>query len=192
MLLLYWSGALGIVDDLLPGFARFKLGAHFLDLPGLLFELRRELHSLLFEPGCESLYLFLLLHSKHCLLHNRCLQLLNFVIEGLALLGTRGNLRFATVQRCATRRHATHATRSLARAKIKAKVVVCKVQSNLNNGGAVNRLEVVEDTTDVAGCGPEPITRGVGDADRKVLVGDGGPVVVTNELADVSVIEASG
>ena len=41
----------------------FKLRAHLLDLCGLLAEL-----------GSESLYLFLLLRD-------RCLQLLNFVIE---------------------------------------------------------------------------------------------------------------
>ena len=37
-----------------------------------------------------------------------------------------------------------------------AKLVVIKVQSNYNNVAA-NRLGVVPDTTDVAGCGPEPI-----------------------------------
>ena len=38
---------------------------------------------------------------------------------------------------------------TLARAKIPAKVVVGTVQSNYNNAAA-DRLEVVEDTTDVA------------------------------------------
>ena len=104
-----------------------KLGAHALDLCGLLSEL-----------GCESLYLFLLLRD-------RCLQLLNFIIEhGLVPgLGARARLR------CATMRHKRYPT-TLVRAKIIPEVVVCKVQSNLNNGGAVNRLEVIEDTTDVA------------------------------------------
>ena len=89
-MLLYWAGAaLGIVDHSRRGFACFNLGAHFLDLGGLLSEL-----------GCESLYLFLLLRD-------RCLQLLNFAIEhGLVLeLGARGRLqRCATTLRCATRR----------------------------------------------------------------------------------------
>jgi hypothetical protein len=54
------------------GFARFKLGTHFLDLGGLLSEL-----------GRESLYLFLLLRDS-------CFQLLNFAIEhGLAFGGAR-------------------------------------------------------------------------------------------------------
>ena len=40
--------ALGIVDYLRRGFARFNLRAHLLNLRGLLFELRREdSHSLL-------------------------------------------------------------------------------------------------------------------------------------------------
>ena len=47
------------------------LCAHLLDLRGLLSEL-----------GCESLYLFLLLRD-------RCLQLLNFVIEHGLVLGAR-------------------------------------------------------------------------------------------------------
>ena len=42
------SAALGIVDYLRRGFARFNLRAHLLNLRGLLFELRREdSHSLL-------------------------------------------------------------------------------------------------------------------------------------------------
>jgi hypothetical protein len=71
------------------------------------------------------------------------------------------------------------------------KLVGIKVQSNYNNVVA-NWLGVVPDTTDKARCGPEPINREVGDTDRQVFVVDGGPIVVTNELADVSVIEASG
>src|SRR5207253_5882993 len=120
--------------------AHLNLGAHFLDLRSLLSELGCELRSLFFELRGESLYLFLLLRD-------RCLQLLNFVIQlGLALgergvVGARGRLRCATFHRCATRRYAT----TLVRAKIPAKVAVCKVQSNLTNGGAVNRLEVIED-----------------------------------------------
>src|SRR6267154_4463162 len=164
--------ALSILHDSRRGADHLKLGAHALNLSGLLSEL-----------GCESLYLFLLLRDRCLLLRDRCLQLLNFVIEhGLVRgLGARARLR------CATLRH----TRCTTRIRGKAKVVVSKVQSNYNNVAA-NRLGVVEDTTDVAGCGPEPSNREVGDADRKVFVGDGGPVVVTNELAHVSVIEASG
>src|SRR5206468_2183423 len=67
-----------------------------------------------------------------------------------------------------------------------AKVVVIKVKSNFNNAAA-NRLEVIEDTTDEALIGPEPVNRDVGDADRTVFVGDGG----TNELAHVSVTAAN-
>jgi len=65
-------------------------------------------------------------------------------------------------------------------------VVVGNVQSNLNNGTA-NRLEVVEDTTDVALQGAGPVSvRDVADANRiAFIVGEG-----TNEVAYVSVIEA--
>src|SRR4029077_12854893 len=88
------GAALGIVDHLRRRFARFKLGAHFLDLGGLLLELGCESLSLLSELSCESLYLFLLLRG-------RCLQLLNFVIEhGLVLgLGTAARLRSVTMRR---------------------------------------------------------------------------------------------
>ncbi len=89
--------ALGFVHDYLGrGFAHFKLGAHLLDLRGLLFQLGRELRSLFFELRSESRYLFLLLRD-------RCLQLLNFVIEhGLVLeLGARVRLRCVTLHRCA-------------------------------------------------------------------------------------------
>jgi hypothetical protein len=65
-------------------------------------------------------------------------------------------------------------------------VVVRKVKSNFNNGAA-NRLEVIEDTTDEALCGPEPVNRDVCDADRVGFPADGG----TNELAQVSVTEVS-
>ena len=159
-------------NDLRRRFARFKsatgrtrcgeLGTHFLDLGGLLAEL-----------GCESRYLFLLQLDHY-------LQLLNFVIQHGLALGARGRLR------CATRRYARRAT-TLARANIPAKVVVIKVKSNFNNGAA-NRLEVIEDTTDEALCGPEPVNRDVGDADRIGFLGDGG----TNELAHVSVTVAKG
>ena len=54
-------------------------------------------------------------------------------------------------------------------ATVPAKLVGIKVQSNYNNVLA-NRLFVVEDTTDVAGCRPEPVRRDVADADRKVFV----------------------
>ena len=65
-------------------------------------------------------------------------------------------------------------------------MVVRKVQGNYNNGGAT-RLEVVEDTTDEALCGPEPVLRDVADADRTAFV-DGSDG--TLEVAEVSVIEA--
>src|SRR5690348_10353833 len=75
---------------------------------------------------------------------------------------------------------------ALARPKIPAEMIVCHIQSNLDNGAA-KRLEVVEDTTDVTrqGTGPVPI-RDVADADRVAFVGSEGP----NGVADVSVIEA--
>src|SRR6266481_3400115 len=162
--------ALSILHDSRRGANHLKLSAHVLDLYGLLSELR-----------CETLYLFLLLRDRCLLLRDRCLQLLNFVVEhGLVLgLGAHARLRYATIRhiRCPT---------TLVRAKIIPKMVVCKVQSNLNNGGAVNRLEVVEDTTDVALLGIAP--REVTDADRTAFLSHAG----TNELADVSVIEASG
>ena len=60
------------------------------------------------------------------------------------------------------------------RCHVKAKLVGIKVQSNYNNVAA-NRLGVVPDTTDEAGCGPEPVSRDVGDADRKGFVVDGLP-----------------
>jgi hypothetical protein len=60
-------------DHLRRRFARFELGAHFLDLRGLLFQL-----------GRESLYLFL--------------QLLNFAIEHRLAFGAR-----ATGYRCSRR-----------------------------------------------------------------------------------------
>jgi len=66
-------------------------------------------------------------------------------------------------------------------------VVVGTVQSNSNNAAA-NRLEVVEDTTDIALQGPSPVpVRDVADADGIAFVAGEG----TNEVADVSVIEAS-
>ena len=72
---------LGIVGHLRGRFARFKLGTHFLDLSGLLFELGCESLCLLSELGCESLYLFLLLRDRY-------FQLLNFAIDaGLARTG---------------------------------------------------------------------------------------------------------
>src|SRR5439155_14481386 len=136
--------------------------------------------------GCESLYLFLLLRDRGFQL----LNFANFAIEHGGALGRRAGR--ATTQRCATRRRC--AMRLAARAKIPAKVVVCKVQSNLNNGAA-NRLEVVEDTTDEALCGPEPVLREVADADRTAFVGDGAGAhrinTRTNKVADVSIIDAS-
>ena len=119
---------------------QFNLGAHFLDLGGLLSEL-----------GCESLYLFLLLRDRCLLLRDRCLQLLNFVIEHGLVLGLGAHARL----RCATMRRSRCVT-TPGHARVEAKVVGSKVQSNYNNAAA-NRLGVVEDTTDVAGCGPGPI-----------------------------------
>ena len=120
--------------------AHFKLGSHFLDFGGLLFELGCESLCLLSELNCESLYLFLLL-SDHCL---QLLNFANFAIQHGGALGWYAGgattLRCATLYRCAT---------TLARAKISAKVIVGTVKSNYNNAAA-NRLEVVEDTTDVA------------------------------------------
>src|SRR5882724_748471 len=161
---------LSILHDSRRGANHLKLSAHVLDLYGLLSELR-----------CETLYLFLLLRDRCLLLRDRCLQLLNFVVEhGLVLgLGAHARLRYATMRRsrCATRGEGI----------VIAKVVVIKVQSNYNNVGAVNKLEVVEDTTDEALLGIAP--REVADADRTAFVG---AHAGTNEFADVSVIEASG
>src|SRR5438094_5986046 len=76
-------GLLVVCDRLGRWFAQLNVRADFLDLGGLLFEL-----------GCESLYLFLLLRD-------RCLQLLNFVIQHGLALGARARLRCATRRRCA-------------------------------------------------------------------------------------------
>src|SRR5947207_7064944 len=166
--------ALSILHDSRRGANHLKLGAHALDLCGLLSEL-----------SCESLYLFLLLRDRCLLLRDGCLQLLNFVVEhGLVLgLGAHARLRSASMRRrCGTRSAHGH---------VNAKLIGIKIKSNCNNV-APNWLGVVEDTTDEAGCRPEPVHRDVGDADRKVFVGDGGSVVVTNVLAHVSVIKACG
>src|SRR5882757_4505514 len=162
--------ALSILHNSRSGADHLKLGAHVLDLGGLLSDL-----------GCESLYLFLLLRDHCLLLRDRCFQLVNFVVEHGLVVGLRAHARL----RCATIRHIRCPT-TLVRAKIIPKVVVCKVQSNLNNGGAVNRLQVVEDTTDVALLGIAP--RDVADADRTAFLAHAS----TNKFADVSVIEASG
>ncbi len=71
-------------------FLQFKLRTHLLDLRGLLFEL-----------GCESLYLFLLQRDS-------CLQLLNFVIEHGLVLGLGAGAR--EVARCATRHRCAKGT----------------------------------------------------------------------------------
>ena len=104
-----------------------KLGAHFLDLGGLLSEL-----------GCQSLYLLLLLRD-------RCLQLLNFLIER----GVVPGLGAHALLRCVTLRHSRCAT-TPGGGSVIAKLVVIKVQSNYNNVVA-NGLGIVPDTTDVAG-----------------------------------------
>src|SRR4029453_1759374 len=135
----------------------------------------------LFELGCESLYLFLLLRD-------RCFQLLNlakFATERGA--GRRGGP--ATRRRGAARRSRCGrcANRVAGNKKIRARVVVGKVYSNYTNGSRTavcrDRLEVSEDTTDVAVLGIAP--REVVDADRTAFVDAG-----VNEVADVSVIEA--
>ena len=61
--------ALSILHDSRRGANHLKLGAHVLNLGGLLFDL-----------ACENIYLFLLLRDRCLLLRDRCLQLLNFVI----------------------------------------------------------------------------------------------------------------
>ena len=67
-------------------FGHLKLRAHFLDLGGLLFEL-----------GCESLYLFLLLRDL-------CFQLLNFanfaIYSMAGPVGVPGALRRKGTLRC--------------------------------------------------------------------------------------------
>jgi hypothetical protein len=111
-----------------------KLGAHFLDLGGLLFEL-----------GCESIYLFLLLRDRHLLLRDSCFQLPNFVIDHGLMMRLRAQARL----RCITMRHSRCVT-SPAHCTVKAKLIGIKVKSNCNNV-APNWLGVVEDTTDEAG-----------------------------------------
>src|SRR4029077_13131957 len=100
---------LSILHNSRRGADHLKLGAHALDLCGLLSEL-----------GCESLYLFLLLRDRR-------FQLPNFVIEHGLVVGLRALARL----RCATRRN-----RCTTRIRGKAKVVVTSVQSNYNNGAA--------------------------------------------------------
>src|SRR6266404_4388610 len=121
---------LSILHNSRRGTDHLKLGAHALDLCGLLSEL-----------GCESLYLFLLLRHRCLLLRDRCLQLLNFVIEhGLVRgLGARARLRCVTMRR----------SRCITSVRLKAELIGKSVQRNYNNVAA-NRLGVVEDTTDVA------------------------------------------
>ncbi len=99
-----------------------------------------NLGGLLSELGCESLYLFLLLRDRCLLLRDRCLQLLNFLIERGVVpgLGAHARLRCVTIRRS-----------RCGDARVIAKVVVIKVQSNYNNAAA-NRLGIVPDTTDVA------------------------------------------
>ena len=70
---------LSILHNSRRGADHLELGAHFLDLGGLLSEL-----------GCESLYLFLLLRDRCLLLRDRCLQLLNFLIERGVVRGAGG------------------------------------------------------------------------------------------------------
>src|SRR5437868_3585813 len=76
-----------------------KLGTHFLDLGGLLSEL-----------GCESLYLSLLLRD-------RCLQLVNFLVDGL-VFGVRGRLHSTTRRWYGTLRHLQRSVRANSPAKL--------------------------------------------------------------------------
>src|SRR6266487_7143367 len=131
-----------ISHDSRGGTNHLKLSAHFLNLLGLLSEL-----------GCESVYLFLLLRDRYLLLCDRCLQLLNFVIEHGLVRGLGAHARL----RCVTLRHSRCVT-TPGEGTVKAKLVGIKVQSNYNNVAA-NRLGIVPDTTDEAGCRPEPINR---------------------------------
>src|SRR6476620_258054 len=82
--------ALSISHDSRRWANHLKLSAHVLNLGGLLFDL-----------GCENIYLFLLLRDRCLLLRDRCLQLLNFVVEhGLVRgLGTHARLRCVTMRR---------------------------------------------------------------------------------------------
>jgi len=82
-----------VVDHFRRGLAHLNLGAHLLDLCGLLSELRRE-----------SLYLFMLLRD-------RCLQLLNFAIEH-GLLGALGNVGLGGFGRKSTRVGSIHGERA--------------------------------------------------------------------------------
>src|SRR6267154_3829515 len=111
--------ALSILHDSRRGANHLKLSAHVLNLGGLLLEL-----------GCERVYLFLLLRDRCLLLRDRCLQLINFVIEHGLVVGLGAHARL----RCATMRRSRCAT-TPGGAKVITKVVVSKVQSNLNNGG---------------------------------------------------------
>jgi hypothetical protein len=107
------------VDSFCGEFARFNLCAHFLDLRCLLLKLARE-----------NLYLLLLLHELFLLLRDRCLQLLNFVIEHGLVLGVRGRLKWATRRRYATLRHLHRRLTALfvrGSYNVPAKVVVQKV-----------------------------------------------------------------
>jgi len=88
------------------GLTHFKPGTHFLDLGGLVLEL-----------GCESLYLFLLLSD-------RCLQLLNFIVEQSLVFGVRGRLQSATRRWYGTLGHLQRSVTTLARANSPAKLVV--------------------------------------------------------------------
>jgi hypothetical protein len=82
------------------------------------------------------------------LLRDRCLQLFNFANFAVERGGALGRRTGRTMPRCATTSRSRRDT--LVRANIPTKLVGRKIQSNFNNAAA-NRLEVVEDTTDVAG-----------------------------------------
>jgi hypothetical protein len=124
-------------------FVHFELGAHFLDLGILLLDLGillLDLGSLLYNRACESLYLSLLLRD-------RCFELLNLANFAIERGGAGRHAGCATAGRYATLRRWGNTLG--ARGNIPAKVVVRKVYSNFNNA-ADSRLEVIEDTTDVA------------------------------------------
>jgi len=113
--------------------------------------------------------LFLLLRALFLLLCDRCLQLLNFVIHGLAL-------------GCGTRVVRVHT--------IDAKLAE-SIHSNLTNGDAVPDLGVRGDTVDKAGSGTR---KDAADAYDAGFVPRWGSCVVegTSGIAEVNVLAASG
>src|SRR5207247_3119108 len=110
-------------DHLWRWLVHLKLSAHLLDLSGLLFELSRELRSLLFDLPSQ--------------LRDSGFQCLHFAIQHGAM-----RHRCASTLRCATRVVRVHT--------IDAKLAE-SIHSNLTNGDAVPDLGVRGDTVDKAG-----------------------------------------